>query len=300
MFTLILDDTLKETTVQGTKAFPYEIYMGGATMFDKGYLDWHWHDYFEINLVRSENLHYFIENEEYLLHPGEAVFINAGRLHRGYSDYPVQMSNTIVFSGELFCGDISSQWYASVIEQFIKSDINGFVLTADVPWMKEVLLELDKVYEEYRKNTTTSQLLIKGYMCIIFANILANTTYTSRPTDVETEKMKRLHSMLSHISHNYMNPITLTELSVLAGLSETECSRFFTKQMKQTPFSYINRYRIERSCELLVNTDISISEIALQTGYNSFSYYSKRFREIMNCSPSEYREKIREAIRHEE
>lgn len=41
MFTLILDETLKETTVQGSRDFPFEIYIGGVTMFEQGYLDWH-------------------------------------------------------------------------------------------------------------------------------------------------------------------------------------------------------------------------------------------------------------------
>lgn len=69
-----------------------------------------------------------------------------------------------------------------------------------------------------------------------------------------------------------------------------------TEKMKRTPFSYLNQYRIERSCELLVNTDLSISDIALRAGFNSFSYYSKRFRKIMHCTPSEYRLKIQNAI----
>ena len=296
MFELILDETLKETTVHGSREFPFEIYFGGVAMFAEGYLDWHWHDYFEINFVASGNLHYFIENKEYFLQEGDAIFINSGRLHRGYSDNLTQVSNTIVFDGTVFCEDTSSEWYSSLIQEFVHSDINGLILTPDIPWMKAVLDKLKAMYGDYQKQNFASKLSVKGYLCTIFAEILNNTAHTSCPTALNTEKMKRMRKLLSYIAQNYMNPITLTDLASAAGLSDAECSRFFSSQMNQSPFSYLNQYRIERSCELLVNTDLSISDIALRSGFNSFSYYGKRFREKMHCTPSEYREKIWEAV----
>lgn len=295
MFTLILDETLKETTVHGSHSFPFEVYFGGVTMFAEGYLDWHWHDNFEINLVTSGTLHYFIENEEYILEEGDAIFINAGRLHRGYSEDLHQMSHTIVFGSELLCSD-TSEWYTPLIQNFIHSDVNGLQITKNTPWMKAVLSKLTTIYQVYQEQNFASVLSVKGYLCTIFADILNNTAHSSKTTAIDTEKRKRMRSILSYIAQNYMYPITLADLASITGLSETECSRFFSSQMKQTPFSYLNQYRIERSCELLVNTDQSISDIALQTGFNSFSYYSKRFREIMHCTPSEYRNKIRMAI----
>ena len=296
MFTLILDETLKEMTVQGSRDFPFEIYYGGVSRFAEGYLDWHWHDYFEINFVTCGSLHYFIENKEYIVREGEAVFINAGRLHRGYSDEPEQMSCTVVFDRELFCGDDSSAWYTSGIKDFIQSDVNGFLLSEEIPWMKEVLEKLKRMYEKYREVEFASKLSVKGYLCMVFADILNHTVYTSRPNASDTEKRKRMRKLLAYISQNYMYAVTLEELAEVIGLSEAECSRFFSSQMKRTPFAYLNEYRIERSCELLANTDVPISDIALQTGFNSFSYYSKRFREMLHCTPSEYRRKIQGAI----
>ena len=296
MFTLILDDTLKETTIHGNRDFPFEVYFGGVSLFAEGYLDWHWHDYFEINYVTSGKLHYLIENKEYVLKEGEAVFINAGRLHRGYTEEQDQMSHTVVFGGDLFCSDTSSEWYHTYVKNFVDSDINGVVLSPYIPWMKQILDKLKKLYEEYQKGSAMSRLFAKGYLCEIYAEIWKQTAHDSRPTAMDTEKMKRMRILLSYIAQNYMNPITLKDLASRIGLSETECSRFFNKQMKQTPFAYLVRYRIERSCELLVNSDKTISEIALQSGFNSFSYYSKCFRRIMHCTPLEYRQNIRDAI----
>lgn len=296
MFSLILDETLKETTVQGNRDFPFEIYYGGVVNFAEGYLDWHWHDYFEINLVTAGSLHYYIENKEYLLKAGDAVFINAGRLHRGYADSLYQSSNTIVFGADVFYQDTASEWYASGIKDFIQSDVNGLVLTRDILWMKHTLDKLEVMYREYQQQQFASKLSVKGYLCNIFADILNYAAYNSEPSAADTEKKKRMRKLLAYISKNYMEPVTLQELASVIGLSEAECCRFFSSQMNRTPFSYLNQYRIERSCELLVNTDLPVSDIAMQTGFNSFSYYGKRFREMMHCTPSEYRRKIQDAI----
>jgi AraC-like DNA-binding protein len=297
MFTLILDKTLKETTVQGTQDFPYEVYNGGVSRFDKGYLDWHWHDYFEINLVTSGTLNYFIENQSYVLHEGDAIFINARRLHRGYSDNPSQDSDTIVFGGNLFCSDTSSEWYQSAVENFIRSAVNGIKISAGTPWMERILTGLLQIHAAYRQKTVGYELSIKGYLCNIFSEILQNTAADTAPTILETEKMGRMRTLLAYIAQNYQNDFSLSDLAAEIGISDAECSRFFTSQMHQTLFTFITHYRIERSCELLINTDIPISEIALQAGFNSFSYYSRRFKEKMQCTPSEYRKKIRPIVR---
>lgn len=299
MFKLILDETLQETTVHGNSVFPFEIYHGGVTNFPEGYLDWHWHDSFEINFVTSGSLHYFIENKEYFLQEGNAIFINSGRLHRGYSDNFQQVSQTFVFSSELFCSDTSFEWYHSEIKDFINSDVNGFVLTPDTPWMKSILKRLEIMYQEYDKQNFSSNLSVKGHLCTIFAEILNNIPHSTKPTMMDTEKTKRMRKLLTYIAQNYMYPITLAELSDQIGVSSAECSRFFSSQMSEAPFSYLNRYRIEKSCDLLIHTDLPISEIALRMGFNSFSYYSKRFREIMFCTPLEYRQKVRDAIKKE-
>lgn len=296
MFTLLRDQTLKELTVHGNKTFPYEIYFGGVSMWENGCMDWHWHDQFEINLVTSGTLTYFIENERFFLQEGEAVFVNAGRLHHSYSQDQAQYSHTIVFGSELFCEDNSCEWYHCAIQPLIESTRNGIHLTKKHRWMQSVLSHLRALYAKYEQHPFGYEVDIKGHLCLIFAEILQNTSHSQQPTQLETEKMKRMRKILSYISQNYQNNFSLSDLSSEVNLSESECSRFFSQQMQKPLFAFINQYRIERSCEMLSNTDLPVSEIATRTGFNSFSYYSRKFREFLHCTPSEYRQKIQAAL----
>lgn len=295
MYTLILDETLKELTIQGSEAFPFALYHSGVTMFDKGYLDWHWHDQYEINLVISGTLHYFVENKSYLLHPGEAVFINAGRLHRGYSEDSEQISNTIVFSADILCPDSSSEWYQILIDDWIHSDVHGIILRPDLSWMNAILQEINRIFQEERKKDLGYQFMQKASICRIFTELIRNMPYATRPTGAESERQRRLRRILTYITKHYMENVTLKSLSRTAQISEAECSRFFHDMMGMTPFEYLNQYRIEKSCEMLPDSEKSIGEIALECGFNSFSYFSKRFKEIMYMTPKEYRKKIRSA-----
>ena len=80
--------------------------------------------------------------------------------------------------------------------------------------------------------------------------------------------------------------------SVLAGkvfLSEDYVSKIFMKTTGMSLPNYIAERRIERAKEYLRSSSLPISKIAMEVGYGNFSYFSKTFRELVGCTPNEYR-----------
>lgn len=90
---------------------------------------------------------------------------------------------------------------------------------------------------------------------------------------------ERIRKILSYIEQNYMNRITLTDISENIHLCESECTRLFKRHMNTTLFAFLKEYRIERSLEYL-NTKESISNIAEKTGFSDSNYYTKVFSKI--------------------
>ena len=80
------------------------------------------------------------------------------------------------------------------------------------------------------------------------------------------------------------------------GLCKAECCRFFKRVMNKSLFDYILYYRIERSLPLLAQKNLSVTEIAEQTGFASSSYYARVFKAQFGCSPSEYRKNLGAAV----
>ena len=64
----------------------------------------------------------------------------------------------------------------------------------------------------------------------------------------------------------------------------------FNKETGQTFINYLNNYKIERSKDLLKNTNMTLLDISLEVGFNNQSYYSTIFKKYTNMTPQEYRE----------
>ncbi|MGE5723029.1 MAG: helix-turn-helix domain-containing protein [Sphingomonadales bacterium] len=86
--------------------------------------------------------------------------------------------------------------------------------------------------------------------------------------------------------------LSLAVLADQAGMSPFYFARAFRKQFGEAPHQYVLRKRIERSKELLLRTDTSLVEIALETGFSSQSHFTSTFKRLVGITPGEYRRAI--------
>ena len=75
----------------------------------------------------------------------------------------------------------------------------------------------------------------------------------------------------------------------MAGYSKYHFSRLFSEYTKETFCDYLNLRRIKAAEELLLNDSLSVTEIAMQSGFSSIATFNRLFRSLKGCSPSEYR-----------
>ena len=93
-----------------------------------------------------------------------------------------------------------------------------------------------------------------------------------------------------YIENNLSKRIKLEDIADAVGLSQYHFHRIFHTQSKETIAQFITRIKMERSgIYLVVNKEISITEIAYRYGYCDASSYNKAFKKHYGCSPSEYR-----------
>ena len=144
-------------------------------------------------------------------------------------------------------------------------------------------------------------LLRKGIVNLILAleieqhkkDLISLETVTSSLTKSEMELIKDLTEYVN----NY--PDMDHRVSVLTrkvGLTAAKVQEGFKLMHGLTVCEYIRSVRLKKSEELIINTDLSISEIVYSLGFSSRSYFSKKFREMFNCSPSNYKKKNRLAV----
>lgn len=96
-----------------------------------------------------------------------------------------------------------------------------------------------------------------------------------------------------YLDRHYTEPLTLDSIAQAMGVSKYHLDRVFLTGTGCTPMQYITRRRMARAQVLLASTDQSVQHIALQCGYNSYTYFTSVFRKNVGKSPREYRMMIR-------
>ncbi len=118
--------------------------------------------------------------------------------------------------------------------------------------------------------------------------VYLSRAYTSADT-TEAHALLRVGHVIGALEKDFAKDWRLDELLKIAHMSRSNLMRIFRKATGQTPIEYLVRLRIQRAMELLRNTDQTITEIALATGFNDSNYFSRQFRRILGSSPREFR-----------
>jgi len=109
----------------------------------------------------------------------------------------------------------------------------------------------------------------------------------NEPNTSRTEYISRINRTLDYIDANLENPMTLGELASVANFSKYHFNRIFHSIVRETPFQFIQRVRIEKAAMLmLTDTKMTISEVALKCGFPDISVFSRNFKNCFGVSPS--------------
>jgi transcriptional regulator GlxA family with amidase domain len=99
--------------------------------------------------------------------------------------------------------------------------------------------------------------------------------------------------MTGYIHKNYDSIISSNDVAAAATICRSKCYELFSKYIEQSPNTYLTNYRIQKSCEMLRNTYMSICEIAMSCGFQNASYFTQVFRKVTSLTPKNYRERFR-------
>lgn len=92
-----------------------------------------------------------------------------------------------------------------------------------------------------------------------------------------------------YIYQNYNKKIKLTDIGEVLNLTPQHLCKFFKEMTDTSIVEYINHYRIETSISLLKISTLSITDIALECGFDNISYFNRVFKKQVGCTPSEFR-----------
>ena len=101
--------------------------------------------------------------------------------------------------------------------------------------------------------------------------------------------LAQISTILDHITANATESFSMGELAQRVGMSESQFSRYFRRATGNTFTDFVNRLRIARACQLLMETDRYISNVCYDCGFNNVANFNRRFLEIKGMTPKEFR-----------
>jgi AraC-like DNA-binding protein len=103
------------------------------------------------------------------------------------------------------------------------------------------------------------------------------------------DRNRRMLRARDTMDRAFAQPLDVPALARVAYVSPAHFSRQFRDTFGETPHRYLQRRRVERAMEMLRDTDLPVTEICLDAGFNSLGTFSRTFRDIVGEPPSAYR-----------
>jgi len=267
--------------------------VGFVRCLDHGYptplARWHYHDEYELHLITSTSGKAFVGDWIGPFQAGHLVLTGPRLPHNWVS---MDMPEHGVTQRDL-------------VIQFPHEPL---VKAADtIPELREVLPLLERAKhgieffgisdaaEQHWKRVKTARGLRRlTAFCDYLADLAACTDYrllssVQLQSDDDDASIDQIHDVVSRITDHLADDHSASALAAELGMSESRFSRFFRKATGNTFTDFVNRVRISRACQLLMDTDQQVTHICYEVGFNNVANFNRRFLEIKGMTPTEFR-----------
>ena len=280
---------LKENKPHGTSENPFSLYhIHNVTYAFQ--IPVHWHDELEIIYIRDGSLNVNISGENYVGKTGDSYVVSPGELHFMGSDSLDADYYTFLFPLE-FVSFQSNDLYEQMILEPLRSRSMMFCTEAGnhakelcerllllhagegevrMPAKAVDLRDPEQRRESLRTQMETKAVLLAFVQCM-WENGYIVENHISGGNVTEKE-------MINYLRQNYTNEISLNAFGAEFHLSEKYISRYFKDHFHITLSQYVNHLRLEHAKQLLRETQLPVTEVALQSGYQNVSYFIRCFK----------------------
>ena len=237
----------------------------------------HWHDDFEMLTVPKGEIDYFVNGRNVHLKQGEGIFVNARRLHYGYSAEEKDCRyRFIVFHPEILNAAPSAR---RMLERFTSDAGADF-------WLFGASSEAMLLFNELYASAKIGNTLLTLAKCAELTDMVRTRAERNESADSRAEWVI-LRKMTGYIQGHYTENITLDQIAAAGAVCRNRCCILFRENLGCSPIEYAKRYRLDKACELLRNGS-SVTEAALSSGFHGASYFAEVFRRVYGKTPKQY------------
>lgn len=148
--------------------------------------------------------------------------------------------------------------------------------------IKNIIREMqnkDKYYQES----------LKGFIHVFIIELL-RLEGNEEKSKTKKQKAMQITGALDYIRENYFEDIKIGHLAAACNMSESNFRRVFEEAMCMKPVEYVNLIRVQRACELIKKSQLSMSDIAYNVGFSAASTFNRNFKKMLGTSPYQWKQ----------
>ncbi len=260
---------------------------------------WHYHNNYEISFITEGSGKRIVGDSIEEFQPGDLVFLGRNLPHVWIADKetrtPTDRTLEMVFlqftSEVLGSQLLTLPEFRNMDKAMVSSERGIQIVGQTLNEVSELMLQMPylKGFERMLHFFRMMDIIGKSD-----SNIpLASKEYLSGRFKTGNKRIAVIHD---HLMNNYREEVNLKELADLVSMAEGSLCRFFKENMGKTLFEYLNQIKTDFACKLLMDPDLSILEVCLDSGFNNLSHFNKQFRKITGIPPSEYRKRFKKLM----
>lgn len=259
-------------------------------VYKAGFFRFNWHNSYEILIILKGSIQAFIEGRTITLEEDDIIVINPMEGHATM----LTSDNTTIFLTHLYTEQLPPFSGSQTIFFNCQSNFSNRYTTE----FSLLRYYLASSYVQLKKGTAESNLFAEGAYRIVCSILLNHFSNSNIPSAVPFNKkqMRQLKQILTYTNSHYKQKIRLEDLASQLSLNHTYLSYFFHKHMGISYYEYLTRIRLRQAIYLLNNTDKSIIELALESGFPDAKAFSTAFKHYFNSTPGRYRKNLNKNI----
>lgn len=252
---------------------------------------YHYHPNYELTYILSSKGIRYVGNEFDNFRANDLVFLGPNLPHcwKNTNGQNVEASALVIQWNEDLLGKgwLNAKELASVKKLHNLSSKGIHFSPKLAISLKEQLLQITEV-NPFGKLMIFLQVL--NTLALSDEYVLLCKKYFNNSNTIDSE---RINTVYLYVKNNYSQKITLQKVASTVYMNEEYFSRFFSKIVGKPFFSFLNEYRIDVACKLLIETEQQITQVCYESGYETVPFFYRQFKKFKNCSPQFYRSQFK-------
>jgi AraC-like DNA-binding protein len=248
----------------------------------------HWHTAIEM-IMPVENIYTInIGKITYVLHKGDILIIPPGELHELIA--PSQgVRRILLFDFSLISNLKGLSNILTVLNQPRQ------ITPTTAPDIHSQLVRLfDEITYEYVSTNTLREaaiyaLIIQMFVAMARKYMNTENLFPDVKLNKQREYIEKFNVIFEYINNNYCEDITLDAIADVAGFSKFHFSRLFKQFTDISFYDYLNQRRVKEAENLLLDPNLSITEVAMRSGFSSIATFNRVFKSFKECTPTEFK-----------